>query len=135
MEDITGLTLTHIRAGLDSKAFSAVELTRACLDRAAQHSDLNCFALLDADYSLEQAKAADKKIAAGKKGALLGVPVAIKDVLLTKGLRSTGGSRILHNFIPPYNATAVSKLLDAGAVVLGKTNMDEFAMGSSTENS
>lgn len=135
MSDLTQLTVSEIRKGLEAKTFTAGDLADACLNKAERLKDLNCFITLDADKIKDQAKAADQKIKAGEKGPLLGIPVAIKDVLVTEGTKTTCGSKILSNFIPPYSATVIKKLSAAGAVMFGKTNMDEFAMGSSNENS
>lgn len=129
--------LQDLRAALDAKRVSSVELTQHYLDRIAAASDLNAFVQVDAEASLAQARAADARIAAGE-GAnrpLLGIPVAHKDVFVTRGWRSTAGSRMLENYVSPFDAAVVERLGDAGMVTLGKTNMDEFAMGSSNENS
>lgn len=121
-----------------AREVSAVEVTRSCLERIAQLDDqLGCFLRVDEQGALRQAEAVDAKIREGADEELLlaGVPVGIKDMLCTKDLQTTAASKILAGFVPPYDATAVAKLRAAGAVVLGKLNMDEFAMGSSNENS
>jgi aspartyl-tRNA(Asn)/glutamyl-tRNA(Gln) amidotransferase subunit A len=121
---------------LKRKEISSSELTRAALGRIGAVEDrLGAFLTVTADEALAQAADADRAIAAGRCGPLTGIPVAIKDVLCTRGVRTTCGSKILGNFIPPYDATVVARLKQAGAVLVGKLNMDEFAMGSSTENS
>ncbi|WP_028240260.1 Asp-tRNA(Asn)/Glu-tRNA(Gln) amidotransferase subunit GatA [Stutzerimonas azotifigens] len=130
------LTLAQIARGLADKAFSAEELTRALLARIAEHDGtLNSFITVTEERALEQARAADARRAAGEQGALLGAPIAHKDLFCTKGVLTTCGSKILHNFVSPYDATVVEKLTAAGAVSLGKLNMDEFAMGSANESS
>lgn len=133
--DLPSLSVTAIREGLDAKQFSCVELTKASLEKAARLSKLNCFTQLSDEAALKNAEQIDRLIAAGKRAPLLGVPVGIKDVICTKGIRTTAGSKMLENFIPPYDATVVRKLVTAGTVSIGKLNMDEFAMGSSNENS
>ncbi len=135
MSDLSSLSVSELRSGLDAKQFSSVEVTHSCLAKAHKLSDLNCFITETADAALSDAAAADQLIKAGKTAPLLGIPVGIKDVICTKGIRTTAGSKILGNFVPPYDATVVRKLKVAGAVILGKLNMDEFAMGSSNENS
>ncbi|MDO8613904.1 MAG: amidase, partial [Dehalococcoidia bacterium] len=111
---------------------SSVELTRALLERVrAANDSLNAFLTITEDEALAQAQAADERIARGEAGPLTGVPAAIKDVVCTKGVRTTCGSRILESFVPPYDALVIERLKAAGLVMLGKTNMDEFAMGSS----
>jgi len=121
---------------LRQKKFSSVELARAFLDRIRQHNPrLNAFITVDENQALAMAAAADERMAKGEDTPVLGVPIALKDVLMTKGLRTTAGSKILENFVPTWDATPVARLRAAGAVFLGKTNTDEFAMGSSTENS
>jgi aspartyl-tRNA(Asn)/glutamyl-tRNA(Gln) amidotransferase subunit A len=124
------LSLHDIKRGLLSGKFSSVEVTRRFLDRIAAYSHWNAFITVCGESALQTAQKSDQKIAAGTAGPLEGVPIALKDLFLTKGIRTTAGSRMLHNFVSPYESTVSQKLLDAGAVVLGKTNMDEFAMGS-----
>ena len=127
-------TLKQLSALLARKELSSVELTRFCLDRVARLDPaLNAFVTVDAERSLAQARAADALIAAGRAQPLTGIPVAHKDIFCAKGWRTTCGSRMLANFVSPYDAHVVERLNAAGAVILGKTNMDEFAMGSSTE--
>jgi len=134
------LTIHEASRGLASGAFTAVELTEAVLERIlAVDNSIKAYLTLTPDEALDQARAADdRRQAKGSEadvGPLLGIPLAIKDVLCTKGIPTTAGSRILESFVPPYDATVVAHLKDAGAILLGKTNTDEFAMGSSTENS
>ena len=129
-------SLTQLAAGLRAKQFSSVELVRAYLARIeASQTTLNAFISVTADQALAAAAAADRDIAAGRGGALTGVPIGHKDLFCTAGVRTTCGSRMLDNFVSPYDATVVAKLKAAGAVSLGKLNMDEFAMGSSSETS
>jgi aspartyl-tRNA(Asn)/glutamyl-tRNA(Gln) amidotransferase subunit A len=135
-KDLTTLTLVETRNKLRDGEFTAVELTQRYLDRAHVLNDtVKAYLRFTEEQALEQAEAADEGLKNGKDGALLGIPLAIKDVLSTQGVETTCGSRILEGYIPPFNATAVQRLFDAGAIMLGKTNTDEFAMGSSTENS
>ncbi|EIK54301.1 aspartyl/glutamyl-tRNA amidotransferase subunit A [Stutzerimonas stutzeri TS44] len=130
------LTLAQIARGLAAKDFSAVELSDALLARIAQlDPQLNSFITVTAEQARSQAQAADARRAAGESGALLGAPIAHKDLFCTQGVLTTCGSKILHNFKAPYDATVVAKLAAAGAVSLGKLNMDEFAMGSANESS
>ena len=133
---LTDLTLTEAQRKLRAGEITAVELTQAHLDRIrALEPDLHAFLTVTAERALDAAGRADRRRAAGEDSPLLGIPLAIKDVLATEDVPTTCGSRILEGFLPPYTGTAVQKLFDAGAVMLGKTNTDEFAMGSSTENS
>ncbi|MCF6753670.1 Asp-tRNA(Asn)/Glu-tRNA(Gln) amidotransferase subunit GatA [Pseudomonas stutzeri] len=130
------LTLAQIARGLAAKDFSAVELSDALLARIGQlDPQLNSFITVTAEQARSQAQAADARRAAGENGALLGAPIAHKDLFCTQDVLTTCGSKILHNFKAPYDATVVAKLAAAGAVSLGKLNMDEFAMGSANESS
>jgi aspartyl-tRNA(Asn)/glutamyl-tRNA(Gln) amidotransferase subunit A len=129
-------TLAQLAAGLRAKEFSSVELTRFFLDRIeASQSKLNAFISITKEQAMAAAEVADRDLAASRGGALAGVPIAHKDLFCTAGVRTTCGSRMLDNFVSPYDATVVAKLKAAGVVSLGKTNMDEFAMGSSNETS
>jgi len=130
------MTLAEIARGLADKKFSSEELTRTLLARIAQlDPQLNSFITVTEDLAITQAQAADARRAAGETGALLGAPLAHKDLFCTKGIRTSCASKMLDNFKAPYDATVVAKLAAAGTVTLGKTNMDEFAMGSANESS
>jgi aspartyl-tRNA(Asn)/glutamyl-tRNA(Gln) amidotransferase subunit A len=129
-------TLSALSRQLADKRLSSVELTREALERIdALNPALNAFLAVDREQALTLARAADARIAAGKAGPLTGIPVAHKDVLMTAGMKTTCGSRMLANFVAPYSAFVVERLAAAGMVLVGKTNMDEFAMGSSSETS
>lgn len=129
-------TLAELAQGLATGEFSSVELTRSYLDRInTEDATLNSFITVTEEQALAQAEAADQRRAAGDAGPFTGLPIAHKDIFCTQGVRTSCGSRILDNFISPYNATVIDKFNSAGAVSLGKTNMDEFAMGSSNESS
>ncbi|MEP6717020.1 MAG: Asp-tRNA(Asn)/Glu-tRNA(Gln) amidotransferase subunit GatA [Terriglobia bacterium] len=130
-------TVSSLREGLLRKEFSALEITRAALGYAeAENPKTNAYLRLCPEGALAAAEEIDRQIAANEPlGALAGVPVAVKDVIVTKGVRTTCGSKILENYVPPYSATAVERIEAAGGIILGKTNCDEFAMGSSNENS
>ena len=136
MSNLTALTLSEARRKLDDREFSAVELAAAYLDRIAEDDAvIGAYLHVMQEVALAQAADADAVIAAGNAGMLTGIPVALKDVLCTTDAPTTAASRILEGFVPPYDATVVSRLRNAGAVFLGKANTDEFAMGSSNENS
>ena len=136
MAELNWLSIQEAHSQLTSRQISSVELTQACLDRIEAVEDrVQSFLTLTPETALAQAEAADRMLAAGEGGPLTGVPVQIKDVMCTEGVPTTCASRMLENFVPVYNATAVERLLGQGAVMLGKGNMDEFAMGSSCENS
>ncbi len=129
-------TVAQLAVGLQQKDFSSVELTQCLIDRIASlDSVYNAFITLDEQAALAAAAAADIQLANGGSNPLLGIPIAHKDIFCTAGIRTSCGSRMLDNFVPPYDATVIARFKAAGAVMLGKTNMDEFAMGSSNENS
>ncbi|MFC1897259.1 Asp-tRNA(Asn)/Glu-tRNA(Gln) amidotransferase subunit GatA [Chloroflexota bacterium] len=130
------LTIHQAHELLKAKQLSSVELTRACLERIQQvESDVHAIVTITDELALKQAQKADELIAAGDANPLTGIPMLVKDNMCTKGIPTTCSSKMLENFVPPYDATVVEKLNKCGAVILGKANMDEFAMGSSTENS
>jgi aspartyl-tRNA(Asn)/glutamyl-tRNA(Gln) amidotransferase subunit A len=129
-------SIKQLAAGLRAGEFSSVELTRHYLQRIEQHDhELNSYITITAERAIAQAEAADRRLAAGAGGPLTGIPIAHKDIFCTRGVKTSCGSRMLDNFASPYDATVVERLDAAGAVMLGKTNMDEFAMGSSNETS
>src|SRR3954469_958179 len=135
MSDLTKLTLKAALDGLAAKSFSSVELTEAHVDAVAAARALNAYVLETPDRAIEMAKASDARRARGEAGRLDGAPLGIKDLFCTKGVRSTAGSRIIGDFKPTYESTITANLWRDGAVMLGKLNMDEFAMGSSNETS
>lgn len=136
MSDLTKLTLKDAVEGLKAKTFSSEELTRAFLTSIeASNPTLNAYVEVTADKALQQARASDARIAAGTAGALEGAPLGIKDLFCTEGVQTTAGSNMLRGFVPPYESTVTANLWREGAVMLGKLNMDEFAMGSANETS
>ena len=134
---LASLTIPEVREGLAKRTFSAVELAQSALEFAQKENPkTNAYLHFSPERALASAQAVDRKLAAGEDpGPLAGVPLAVKDVIVTKGVITTCGSRLLEHYVPPYDATAVVRLEQAGGIILGKTNCDEFAMGSSTENS
>ncbi len=133
---LTGLTLAGARDGLRARRFSARELVAAHVDAVEAHNPrLNAFITVTSEAAMRQAEAADAALAAGTAGPLAGLPIAIKDLFCTEGVRTTAGSLMLESFVPPYESTVTANLLRDGAVFLGKTNLDEFAMGSSNMTS
>ena len=135
MTDLTSLTIAEARAGLAGKSFTALELTDAHLSAIEAARVLNAFVLETPDHARRMARQADAKIAKGEGGPLAGIPLGIKDLFATTDVRTTACSKILSNFVPPYESTVTSQLWRDGAVMLGKLNNDEFAMGSSNETS
>ncbi len=135
MTDITKLTIAETRDGLKSKQFSATEVAKAYIKSMEDNRRYNAYVLETPEVALEQAKISEAKYQNGTQGALEGIPLGIKDLFCTKGIRTTACSHILEGFVPQYESTVTSKLLEAGACVLGKLNMDEFAMGGSNETS
>ena len=134
--DITTLKISDMRKLLDEKKISATELSQAYIDRIKKHNnDIEAYITVTEEKALEGAKIAQEAIDKGEAKSLTGIPMAIKDNICTEGIKTTCSSKILENFIPPYNATAMTKLEDAGALMLGKVSMDEFAMGGSTQTS
>lgn len=136
MNDLNTLSIKEARTGLLAKKFSSLELSKACLSRIEEKDKiLNSFITVCGKEALIEALEADKKIARKIDLPLLGVPIALKDIYLTKGIRTTAASKVLDNYIPQYSATVVNRLKEAGAIILGKTNLDAWAHGSSGENS
>lgn len=131
--DLEKLTIDKIQSGFTAGDFSSEELTSAYLE-AIKNDDANSFISIN-EQAIAEAKDADKRIKSGKATVLTGVPLAVKDIIMVKGLKATGGAKILENYVATYDATVISRLKEAGVVILGKTNCDEFAMGSSNENS
>ena len=130
MTDLVELTVAEALDGLAKKEFSAVELTEAHIKEMDRARELNAYVTETPELALERAKASDERRAKGTAGKMDGIPVGMKDLYCTKGVRTTACSHILDNFVPPYESTVSQKLEDAGTVMLGKTNMDEFAMGT-----
>lgn len=128
-------SLKKLSQSLRSGQLSSVELAQYCIDKISANKDLNAFISLDEEHALLEAKQADQQLKRGQGKSLTGIPMALKDLYCTKRMKTTCGSKMLANFQAPYEATIVSKLKEGGAILLGKTNMDEFAMGSSNENS
>ncbi len=129
-------TIAELSADLRAGKYSSVELARAFLDRIKRHNlQLNAFVTVTEDQALTDARAADARLQAGNAGPLTGIPLVQKDIFCTQGVKTSCGSKMLDNFIAPYDATTVARLKEAGTVLLGKANMDEFAMGSSNETS
>ena len=135
MKELTELTISEVRKGLRGREFTSVEVTKDCLDSILTSDQLNAFSTVTADIALEQAKRSDKRISEGDAASMCGVPIGVKDLFCTKGVKTQAASRILQDFTPEYESTVTQNLWDDGAVMLGKLNMDEFAMGSSNETS
>lgn len=136
MKELTSRSVYEHARSLKKKEYSAVELTKAYLEAVSQReAEIHAYISTNAEYALEQAKAADKRIANGEGTALTGIPAGIKDNMCTKGIATTCASKMLADYVPPYDAHVIRRLQEAGYVLLGKLNMDEFAMGSTTENS
>ena len=135
MTDLTNLTIVEALAGLEKKEFTSVELTQAHINAVEAARDLNAFITETPEIALKQAKASDERRASGDVGLLEGIPIGMKDLFCTKGVQTTAASHILEGFVPTYESTVSSNLFSQGAVMLGKTNLDEFAMGSANTTS
>ncbi|MFT6071558.1 MAG: aspartyl-tRNA(Asn)/glutamyl-tRNA(Gln) amidotransferase subunit A [Alphaproteobacteria bacterium] len=135
MSELTQLSLAELQQGLQKKQYSASEVTQAYIHNIEKNTHLNCFITNTHDLALDQAKQADEAIAKGMMKSLTGIPLGIKDLFCTKGVRTTAGSKMLENFVPDYESFVSQNLLDQGAIMLGKLNLDEFAMGSANETS
>ncbi|MBK18038.1 MAG: Asp-tRNA(Asn)/Glu-tRNA(Gln) amidotransferase GatCAB subunit A [Rhodospirillaceae bacterium] len=135
MASLTDLTLTEAQTGLASGDFSSKELTEAHITAIEGARDLNAFVIETPERAIEDAERSDKRRASGEVGGIEGLPIAIKDLFCTKGVQSTAASKMLEGFVPPYESTVTAQMVEAGMVMLGKTNLDEFAMGSSNETS
>ena len=133
--DLLNYTIRSAQSALLSGDIRSIDLVEAAILRAESQKDLNVFITLTSDHARKSARASDQRIKASTARPLEGIPIAVKDIFCTKNIKTTAGSQILHNFIPDYESTVTQKLWDAGAILIGKTNMDEFAMGFSTENS
>ncbi len=134
--NLNELTIREAHEGLKDKSFSSVELSEACLARIGErNATINAFITVSEDLALAEAQKADELIASGKQNILTGIPFSVKDAICTDGVRSTASAKILDNYIPPYDATVIKNIRDAGAVLLGKTNCDAFGHGASNENS
>ena len=135
MSELTALTIAEALEGLKAREYTAEELTEEHIKSIEASRDLNAFVLETPDQAVDDARASDTRRARGEVGALEGIPVGVKDLFCTKDVRTTACSHILENFVPPYESFVTGKLRAAGACFLGKTNLDEFAMGSSNETS
>ena len=135
MTDLTKLTLAEARDGLAKGEYTSVELTEAHLKSMEAHRNLNAYITETPEKAIEMAKASDAKRAKGEAGKMEGLPIAVKDLFCTEGVQTTAASHILEGFKPEYESTVTSKLFENGAVMLGKANLDEFAMGSSNTSS
>lgn len=135
MSELTSISLSELQAGLRAKKYSATEVTQAYIERIQQYRHLNCFITESFDHALDQAAKADQDIASGNIKSLTGIPLGIKDLFCTKSVRTTAASKMLENFSPDYESFVTQQLFNNGAIMLGKLNMDEFAMGSANETS